>query len=72
MKPSERDELFDRVLLEQDWIGWALKAISPQDISEFMFKKSKYNLNSMAHDTTIELIRGIIQQGVQIHKVSFE
>jgi ribonuclease H2 subunit A len=69
LKADERDSLCDRVLKEQDWIGWAVHALSPQDISESMLRRAKYNLNAMAHDTTIGLIRSVLASGVNVTKV---
>jgi ribonuclease H2 subunit A len=69
LKPEERDSLFDRILEESQWMGWAVHALSPQDISESMLRRSKYNLNAMAHDTTIELIRSVLAKGVNVTQV---
>ncbi|KAI9022507.1 ribonuclease H2 [Hyaloraphidium curvatum] len=52
-----------------DWIGWANTVCSPKDISNAMLQRSKYNLNALAHDTTIALIRGVIDRGVRVSEV---
>nr|KAJ3408071.1 Ribonuclease H2 subunit A [Polyrhizophydium stewartii] len=39
LKESERDGLFDQVLEAPEWIGWAVTACSPQDISESMLRR---------------------------------
>jgi ribonuclease H2 subunit A len=69
LKEAERDALFKTILAEKDWIGYAIHSLSPQDISSSMLKKQKYNLNAMAHDTTIELIQGCLTQKINITKI---
>jgi ribonuclease H2 subunit A len=69
LKPEERDSLFHTIVENQSWLGWAVCSLSPQDISESMLRRSKYNLNAMAHDTTISLIRSVLHQGVNLSHV---
>ena len=87
LKPEQREELFERILKEKDWIGWGVHACSPQDISENMFRRyvkitliaiyinaiildrNKYNLNALAHDTTICMIQHVLDQGVNVTEV---
>ncbi|KAI8914088.1 ribonuclease H-like domain-containing protein [Entophlyctis helioformis] len=54
---------------EAAWLGWAVTACTPQDISSAMLKRSKTSLNEVAHDTTIALIRGAIDRGVNVQEV---
>lgn len=50
--------------------GWAIKSLSARDISSGMFHAGgSYNLNSQAMDATIEVIRGVIEQGVNVVEV---
>ncbi|CAO3589048.1 unnamed protein product [Absidia cylindrospora] len=54
----------------QDYVGWAVKVISPQDISTNMFNRvSPVNLNQLAHDATIELIGLVIQNQVNLTEI---
>ncbi|KAI8912243.1 ribonuclease H-like domain-containing protein [Powellomyces hirtus] len=69
LKEEERDNLFMTLQSHSDWIGWAVHACSPQDISGCMLRRSKHNLNSLAHDTTIELIRATIARGINVTEV---
>ncbi|CCH61424.1 hypothetical protein TBLA_0E03700 [Henningerozyma blattae CBS 6284] len=57
---------------EINQIGYATTAITPNDISSGMlrFPPSKnYNLNEQAHDVTIALIQGVLDQNVQLSHV---
>jgi ribonuclease H2 subunit A len=65
----QREQLFDKIQLEGEWIGWSVHALSPQDISESMLRVNKYNLNAMAHDTTINLIKKVLEQGINIEQI---
>ncbi|KAJ9651346.1 hypothetical protein H2198_007569 [Neophaeococcomyces mojaviensis] len=50
--------------------GWAVKSLSAQDIGAGMFKNGgAYNLNAQAMDATIELIRGVIERGVNVQEI---
>lgn len=50
-----------------DSCGWAVKSLSAPDIGAGMLKNGgSYNLNAQAMDATVELIRGVIQQGVNV------
>ncbi|KAJ3056947.1 Ribonuclease H2 subunit A [Rhizophlyctis rosea] len=69
LKEEDRDRLFDALLEKGDFIGWAVHTCSPQDISECMLRRAKYNLNELAHETTIQLIRKTIDSGVRVTQV---
>ena len=50
--------------------GWAVKVMSARDISAGMLQASgPYNLNAQAMDATIELIRGVLAQGVNVKEI---
>ena len=50
--------------------GWAIKSLSAQDITAGMMKNGgSYNLNAQAMDATIELIRGVMDQGVNLTEI---
>jgi ribonuclease H2 subunit A len=70
---EQRSDLFNTIINEAGWLGWAVNSLSPQDISEGMLRKFgcylyrfKYNLNAMAHDATIQLIQAVLAQGVNV------
>jgi ribonuclease H2 subunit A len=50
--------------------GWAIKSLSAPDIGAGMLKNGgSYNLNAQAMDATIELIRGVIDKGVNVREI---
>lgn len=58
--------------VEIDGVGYATTCITPVDISSGMlrFPPSKnYNLNAQAHDVTMSLIQGVLNQGVKLDHV---
>jgi ribonuclease H2 subunit A len=49
--------------------GWAVSSLSARDIGAHMFSPSAYNLNAQAMDATVELIRGVIERGVNVAEI---
>ncbi|KAI9341732.1 ribonuclease H-like domain-containing protein [Obelidium mucronatum] len=68
---QDREALFVKMMTTEykDWIGFAVTAISPRDISEGMLRRTKYNLNQQAYDTTIALIRDTLKKGVNVTEI---
>lgn len=67
---AEREHLFlDIQETLSDWIGWAINALHPKEISASMLRKNKYNLNALAHDTTISLLRSLLACKVNVQQV---
>lgn len=51
-------------------VGWTVRVMSARDIGAGMLRPTTpYNLNAQAHDTTIQLIRDVYAQGVNIRKI---
>lgn len=50
-------------------IGYATTTLTAKDISLGMLLKTNYNLNQQAHDTTIDLIRGVLSRGVKVSEI---
>jgi len=50
-------------------VGWSARIMTASDISAAMLSPIAYNLNAQAHDTTIALIRDIINRGVNITEI---
>jgi len=53
-------------------LGWSTTLLSPRDISAGMLRGSgvgSYNLNAQAHDATAELIRGVMDLGVNVTEI---
>ncbi|KAF1944887.1 hypothetical protein EJ02DRAFT_463736 [Clathrospora elynae] len=49
--------------------GWATRLLSAQDISAHMLSPSVYNLNAQAMDATIDLIKGVLERGVNVTEI---
>ncbi|KAF9557028.1 DNA replication licensing factor mcm8 [Mortierella alpina] len=69
LKEDERDNLLEVIMSRPDLIGWSVRVLSPMDISNSMLRREKYNLNALAHDTTIQLIRETLASGVNLKEV---
>lgn len=69
LSEAQRDNLWETIKKNDDFLGWIISALSPQDISMSMLGKSNYNLNAMSHDTAIHLIRRVLALGVQLTEV---
>jgi ribonuclease H2 subunit A len=50
-------------------VGWSVRVMTAADISADMLSPTPYNLNAQAHDTTIALIRAIIDAGVNVKEI---
>jgi len=66
---EQREKLLQKVLDNNEYIGWAVDILSPSYISTSMNRRGKYNLNAMSHDTAIGLVKGAIEQGVNVAEV---
>ena len=66
---DQREVLLKKVLDNNDYIGWAVHVLSPRFISSSMYRRSKYNLNTMSHDTAIGLVNKAIERGVQVSEI---
>ncbi|KAI9298848.1 ribonuclease-like protein H2 large subunit [Neoconidiobolus thromboides FSU 785] len=65
----QRESLFEKINQNSDRIGYAIHSLSPSYISSCMLGKEKYNLNALAHDTTINLIKRLLEEGVKIKEI---
>ena len=66
---EQRESLLQKVLDNNDYIGWAIHVLSPRFISSSMYRRSKYNLNTMSHDSAIGLVKEAIERGVQVSEI---
>jgi len=66
---EQRDKLLDKVLDNNSYLGWGINILSPRYISNSMYRRGKYNLNSMSHDTAIGLIQSALDKGVNVKEV---
>jgi ribonuclease H2 subunit A len=50
--------------------GWAIRSLSARDIGAGMLQNGgAYNLNAQAMDATIDLIRGVLEKGVNVREI---
>jgi len=66
---EQRENLLQKVLKNSDYLGWAVTVLAPRYISTSMYRRGKYNLNTMSHDTAIGLIQGALDRGVKVAEV---
>jgi len=66
---EQREDLLQKVLDNSSYMGWAVHLLSPTYISTSMYRRGKYNLNTMSHDTAIGLVREAIAKGVDVAEV---
>ncbi|KAH3677612.1 hypothetical protein WICMUC_001715 [Wickerhamomyces mucosus] len=62
---QEGSELFENV-------GWSTRTMTAKDISSGMLRSSSmgnYNLNEQAHDATMDLIEGVLNQKVNVREI---
>ncbi|KAI9219160.1 ribonuclease H-like domain-containing protein [Blastocladiella britannica] len=69
LSEEQRSQQFHQIVAASGRVGFSYNALSPQDISMWMLQRSKYNLNAIAHDTTIALVEGVLRQGVELKHV---
>eukprot|EP00124_Ichthyophonus_hoferi_P005515 Ihof_evm1s821 gene=Ihof_evmTU1s821 len=62
----QRDHLFQVIKDNNDYIGYNVHVLSPQEISGSMLRRKKYNLNAMSYDSAIGLVRKALSHGVKI------
>ena len=60
---EKRDDLLKILNDNSNYIGWAIHVLSPRFISSSMYRRSKYNLNTMSHDTAIGLVKMALDKG---------
>ena len=73
LTPAVRNKLMRLICTEGTGLhtqcGWAIKSLSAQDISSGMLRPRPYNLNEQAYDATIEIIKGVIDRGVNVTEI---
>ncbi|KAI9318039.1 ribonuclease HII [Dichotomocladium elegans] len=66
---EKRVSLAEVIQMNLDWVGWAVRVISPQEISYNMFSRPVYNLNEMAHDATMHLIQRVLDSKIRVNEI---
>ncbi|XP_043475976.1 ribonuclease H2 subunit A [Leptopilina heterotoma] len=66
---EKRDAIFDKICLKSEEMGWAVDAISPNYISNNMYRRTKTSLNEVSMCSAANLIKLAIQAGVNLAEV---
>ena len=74
LTPQVRSDLLEQLCSPSadhlfESVGWSTRIMSAADISSDMLSPIAYNLNAQAHDTTIALIRQVINSGVNVKEI---
>ncbi|KAI0322601.1 ribonuclease H2 subunit A [Amylostereum chailletii] len=69
LNAETRSSLLSILSGDPDNLGWSVRVMSPQDISNGMLRKPPVNLNKQSQDATILLIREVLQSGIQLTEV---
>ena len=65
----QREEIFGNLCKLKDSIGWIVEAISPNVISNEMYRRQKCSLNQIAQNSTVSLIQKCIDSGVNVTEI---
>eukprot|EP00058_Branchiostoma_floridae_P006846 XP_002592334.1 hypothetical protein BRAFLDRAFT_285333 [Branchiostoma floridae] len=66
---EQREKLFEAIAGAGEFMGWTIHILAPNAISNCMLRRSKYNLNTLSHDTAIGLIQRTLDSGVNLQEV---
>lgn len=66
---EKRDTIFDKICKEHDKMGWCVEAISPNIISNSMYRRSKTSLNEVSMLSAIKLTKMAIEAGVWVSEI---
>ncbi|CAH8537130.1 unnamed protein product [Dicrocoelium dendriticum] len=69
LSEQQRERLLTEVVLKNEWISGAVRVISPVFISDKMLDRYKTNLNTISHDSAIELIQTVLANGIHLTEV---
>lgn len=69
LKEEDRDKLLEVIEENIEYIGWAIKIISPTQISTDMLRRNKISLNELSHNAAIELTKKTIASGAHISEM---
>ncbi|XP_066995218.2 ribonuclease H2 subunit A isoform X2 [Anabrus simplex] len=66
---TKREDIFENIFKYSDSIGWMVEAIAANTICNNMLRRQKYTLNQLAQDSTVNLIKKVLEQRVYIAEV---
>jgi len=69
---AKRDKLWAE-LQECGYIGWSIRVLEAKEISAGMLRRDNpYNLNAQSHDAAIELVRRVMDRGVNLRYLTVD
>eukprot|EP00698_Gefionella_okellyi_P018512 TRINITY_DN5559_c0_g1_i2.p1 TRINITY_DN5559_c0_g1~~TRINITY_DN5559_c0_g1_i2.p1 ORF type:complete len:276 (+),score=40.85 TRINITY_DN5559_c0_g1_i2:12-839(+) len=68
LNEDQRDSQFVK-LKDCKWGGYELVVLSAEELSNKMLRREKYNLNLISHDAAAQLIRTVLDKGVNVTHV---
>ncbi|EST07415.1 Ribonuclease HII/HIII domain protein [Kalmanozyma brasiliensis GHG001] len=66
---ERRDHLLAALIDDSAHLGWAVRVMSPQDISAGMLRRRPVNLNAQSSQATVGLIAGVLESGVDVTEI---
>lgn len=66
---EQRDEIFDKICDKSEELGWIVEAISPNIITNCMYRRCKTSLNEVSMNSAIGLIKKALEAGVNVEEV---
>lgn len=67
---DERECFYEKLKTVMDRLGWKVKVLHPEEISNCMLRREKYNLNTLSYETVYGLIRTLLAKNINIVKVN--
>ncbi|XP_065899965.1 ribonuclease H2 subunit A-like isoform X2 [Dysidea avara] len=69
LSEASREKYFEKINCSSH-LGWIVEILSPNYISNLMLRRTKYNLNSISHDSAAGLINKLLQRNINITEVA--
>ncbi|XP_002734939.1 ribonuclease H2 subunit A-like [Saccoglossus kowalevskii] len=69
LSEEQREELFTKIYEANQVLGYKMEVLSPNIISNSMFRRTKCSLNTVSKDSAIKLLRLTIEEGANIKEV---
>ena len=66
---EKRDTLLHALIADSHHLGWAVRVMSPQDISAGMLRRRPINLNAQSSQATVALISAVLESGVDVTEI---
>nr|CDI56672.1 related to 35 kDa ribonuclease H [Melanopsichium pennsylvanicum 4] len=66
---DRRDTLLSALIDDSSHLGWAVRVMSPQDISAGMLRRRPINLNAQSSQATVTLIAAVLESGVDVTEI---